>query len=485
MNLQQFLLAVRARRGVVVLLLLVTVTAALVVSLLLPKSWVAATSMVVNYRGVDAVTGMTLPAQMMPGYVATQVEIIHSQTVALKVVDALKLQNDPLAQALLDVRPAENRAAAVPDSPEKLRMILANAVLKSVDVQRSRDSSVLTIAVKGRDPQLVAAIANGVASAYLDLSVHLKTAPAQAASAFITGQIRNLRDQYEAAQTRLSQYQQRKRIYSADNRVDVETARLNELSSQLVQVEGQLMEASSRQYQASSNAGGAPEVINNALVQTLKSRLALAESQFAVTAQRLASNHPQYIAAKSEIDELRRSLAAQIRATSTGIASNASILQRRQAELRAALGEQKAKVLALNGARDEFSVLANEVENARRAYETASQRFNQTSLEGQARQADIAILTAATVPYSPDGPKVLRNVALAAVLGLLLGISAVLLLELRDQRVRSANQLVEILGLPILGVLERPAPPPSRRHAMRLLTGPDAGSAITAMERLT
>ena len=99
MNPSLLLLALRARYKIVLLALGVTVLAAVVFSMMQPKKYEATVAMVVNYKGVDPVTGLSAPAQLMPGYIATQVDIIKSKSVALKVVDDLGLANAPDAQA--------------------------------------------------------------------------------------------------------------------------------------------------------------------------------------------------------------------------------------------------------------------------------------------------------------------------------------------------------------------------------------------------
>ena len=447
MNLSLLLLALRARYKIVLLALGVTVLAAVAISMILPKNYMAGVSMVVNYKGVDPVTGVSAPAQLMPGFTATQVDIIKSKSVALKVVDDLKLASDPKVQAQFE---------AATGGRGTVRDWLADLLLQKVDVVPARDSSVLTINFRGNDPQFVAAVANAFANAYLDVSVQLKIDPVQRANSYITAQTKTLREQYEAAQARLSKYQRENNIYSADNRLDVETARLNDLSSQLVAVQSQGMDASSRRRQVEGNASNSPDVINNPLIQSLRSNLAQAEGKLADTSQRLSTNHPQYIAAKSEVDKLRANLEEQIRISSNGVKANADINDRRINELHAALAAQKAKVQSLNSARDEFNVLTNEVENARRAYELANQRLSQISLEGQSKQADIAVLTAATPPLQPAGPRMLVNIALAIVVGTILGLAGVLILELLDQRVRSASHLADAFGLPVLGSIQKP-----------------------------
>ena len=469
MNLNLLLLALRARYKIVLLALGVTVFATVAISLILPKNYMAGVSMVVNYKGVDPVTGLSAPAQLMPGYIATQVDIIRSKSVALKVVDDLKLTDNPAVQA---------QFKEATGGRGTLRDWLAELLLQKVDVVPARESSVLYINFRGNDPQFVSAVANAFAAAYLDISVQLKINPAQQASGYITAQIKGLRDQYEQAQSRLSKYQQEHNIYSADNRLDVETARLNELSSQLVAVQSQSMDAASRRRQVEGNAGNSPDVMNNPLVQSLKTSLALAEAKFADTAQRLAPNHPQYAAAKSEVDKLRANLDEQIRVASGSVAATAGITQRRESELRAALAAQKAKVQALNGARDEFSLLTNEMESARRAYELATQRLSQISLEGQSKQADIAVLTAATPPLEPAGPRMLLNVVLGIVVGTILGLGAALMLELLDKRIRSAAHLSEAFDLPVLGVVRKPRVSSRRKSIHKTSTGADGNSKL-------
>jgi succinoglycan biosynthesis transport protein ExoP len=454
MNFTQFLLILRARYRIILMTLLVTVATTLIVSLLLPKTYKASTSLVLNYKGADAVTGMALPAQLMPGYMPTQIDIITSRRVALKVVDDLNLAEGNAVQ--------EQFMKAV-NGKGNVRDWLADALLKGVEVLPSRESSVLDISYKATDPQFAAAIANAFAAAYQQISIQLKVEPAQKASGYFNDQIKQLREKLEQAQNKLSTYQQEHGIVSADNRLDVESARLNELSSQLVMAQGQSMEAGSRQRQAQGGNATSPDVMANPLVQNIKVNLSMAEVKFAEVSQKLDKNHPQYQSAKSEVDKLRSNLEEQIKLASSGVAGNALILQQREAEIRAALAAQKAKVIALAGTRDEIKVLVNEMETAQRAYEGASLRFNQTNMEGQSNQTDIAVLNPAVAPLQPAGPRVLLNTLVSVFLGGVLGLGFAMLAELMNRRVRSAEDLLEALKVPVLGEINWTPAKPRRR----------------------
>jgi capsular polysaccharide biosynthesis protein len=65
-------------------------------------------------------------------------------------------------------------------------------------------------------------------------------------------------------------------------------------------------------------------------------------------------------------------------------------------------------------------------------------------------------LTTAQPPAEASSPKILINTALSVFLGALLAIGVALLLELNDRRVRSAEDAVAVLGLPVLGTLPKP-----------------------------
>jgi polysaccharide biosynthesis transport protein len=445
MNISQFLLVLRARFRIVMLILLATVMATLVVSLIMPKTYEATATLVLNMKGSDPVTGLTLPAQLMPGYIATQMDIISSMNVALQVVDELKLADNPEMQ---------ERFKAASKETGSIRDWLATQLLEKLVIKPAHESSVLNISFRNSNPQLAANIANAFASAYQRTSVQLKVNPSKEAAAYFNKQIKLLRDNFETAQKKVSKYQQENGIVNADNRFDVESTRLNELSSQLVMVQGQMMEATSRQTQALGNgATESPDIIANPLIQNLKSQLAVAQLKLSGLAQKLTTNHPNYQSAEAEVNQLRSELNGQIRATSNSLGNNVSILKRREFELRAALDVQRAKVLEINRKRDELKLLTNDLDSAQRQYDSATQRFTQTNFEGQSSQTDVVLLNPANAPITAATPKTLINTLLSIVIGTILGLGGAIISEIRDRRVRSPIDLVQGLKAPVLGVL--------------------------------
>lgn len=443
MSLQRFMLVLRARRRLVISALLSVVLLTLLANLLLPGKYTAEAAVLVDSRPADPVLGAILPVSAANSVMSTQVDIILSDGVAQRVAKQLRMDQD-----------ADRRQQwqSETDGQGSLPAWIGTQLKRQLSVLPTRESNVISIRYTDSDPQLAAAVANAFAQVYIDTSLGLKVGTATQYAQWFGERSRLFRDKLEAVQKRLSDYQQAEKIIFADETLDVETARLAELSSQLVVAQGQRAESSSRQSQSGS-AEILPEVISNPLIQSLKSRLAELESERKRVSLQLGPAHPNYVQIPSQINAVRAQIASETAriAGSLGAAERMNIA--REAEIRAALKAQEKKVLELMARRDQVSVLQREVKSAQRDYDMVTQRLAQTSLESAMPQTNVSMLTVATVPAMPSSPRVLLNVTLSFLFGGLLGVGLALLLEQANRRLRKAAELPELLGIPLLAVL--------------------------------
>jgi chain length determinant protein EpsF len=442
MNLQQFLLILLARRRVALLTLLGTVLTTLVVSLIWPSSYTGSTSVVIDVKSPDPVAGMVLQGMIAPGYMATQVDIINSDRVSQRVVKLLKLDQVPAIQ---------QQWKDDTEGKGDITVWLAALLQKKLDVKPSRESNVISINYKGADPAFVAAIANAYAQAYIDTTIDLKVEPAKQYSAWFGQQSKLLRETLETAKAKLSAYQQSKGIVATDERLNYENQRLNELQSQLVMAETQGADAQSKQK---SGAGDTlQDVMQSPVINALKADIARLEARLQEMSGNLGKNHPQFQRSEAELASLRQQMQAETQKISSSIGTSGRVSKGKQSELQAAIEAHKKRILDLRMDRDEVSVLQQDVDSAQRAYEAINLRYNQSNLESNSTQTNVSVLTPATPPLEASSPKVLLNTLIAIFLGTLLAVGAALVLELLDRRVRSAEDLEQSLGLPVLADL--------------------------------
>jgi len=453
MNLQHFLRLLSARWRVLIGIWVGFVVLVLVFCLVWPNVYKATSSVLIDVKSADPISGQVLPGLMTSGYMATQIDIITSPRVAQRVVDMLKL--DQSADAKQDWMDDT-------DGKGSFQAWLAAGLLRKLDVQPSHESNVIFINFKAKSPTTAANVANAFARAFIDTNLELKTEPARQYAVWFEERSKGLREQLEKAQTALSAYQQKTGIVNIDERLDVENTRLAELSSQLSVVQGLKADSQSRAAQAKTSGDSVQEVLLNPLIQNLKGELARQETNFQEIAGKFGANHPQYQRAQSEIAELRRSLAAETARVQAGLATSNQVNTQRESDVAALLAAQKAKVLKLKQDRDSMSVLQRDVEVAQRAFEAVSQRLTQTNLESQTSQTNAVMMDLATEPATPSFPRLLLMTLAAILVGPFLAIPVALAIELFDKRVRSVEDLVEALGYPTVGVIEI-----SRGHRQR------------------
>ena len=448
MTFVQFLAILAARKWVALLVLLVTVLSTLAISLKLPKQYTASASVLIDLKP-DPVAAIAYSGTASPGFMATQVDIIKSDRVAQRVVSNLKLADNPqVRQQWMDATEGKG----------KLTVWLADSFQKNMDVVPSRESSVININYRAQDPVFASGLANAFAQAYIETTLQLRVDPARQFSSFFESRAKEARDQLEKAQAKVSAFQASKGIIANDERLDVENARLNELSSQYTMLQAIAAESRSRQQAAQSAQGDRlQEVLTNNIVSQLKADLNRNEARLKELSTRLGDAHPQVEEARASIGELRARLDAETRKVTGGVTVTNTINVQRTAEIKAALESQRSKVLRMKGVRDEGSVLMRDAENAQRSYDAVVQRFTQTNIEGQTTQSSVNLLQQASEPSDPSSPKILLNTLLSFFMGSLLAVGTALLLELRDRRVRSVDDVVAALDLPVLGVLPKPA----------------------------
>ena len=437
MNFTQFLLILNARKGIILGVLLFTVCVTSVVSLLMPEEYTATTTLIIDSKSKDPLTGQMLPSQMFPGYMATQVDVIQSENVAQRVVSELKLADSP---------GTHEQFMAATEGKGNISQWLGDLLLKKLDVEPSRESNVISISFSGTDPRFSAAIANAFAKAYVETSLDLRLTPAKQMAAWFDQQIIQLRQNLDDAQQKLTAYQREKGIVESDERLDVETRRMAELASQMVSAQSAAFDAGSR----TRDSGSLPEVINNPVVQGLKAQVSQGEGKLADLAKRVGVNHPDYQRALAEVNSYKVRLADELNLATRGVGATAGAARQRYNELSTAFAKQKTNVLALKQQREEAALLARDVQNAQQIYDSALQRYGQSRMEAQSTQTDIAVLNPAVAPTDPSKPKVLLNILLSIFLGGLLGVGAGFMVELLDRRVRSGFDITAGLDIPVL-----------------------------------
>jgi succinoglycan biosynthesis transport protein ExoP len=266
MNFRLFLAIVKGRFMIILLTLLITVAFAGVLTFLAPKKYQAATFLLFNFKEDNPFDTTLLPAQLASSFLATQLDVIRSQNVALKVVDMLDMPDKPGWKEAY-------KKAGIKSTP--IREWIATQLITNLLVEPLPNSShVVSVSYEGATSVDAAKIANAFAQAFITTTLELTLEPARRNAAWFDDQLKVLKKRVEAAHARMTDYQVEKGIVALDEKLAAENLRLDDISKKLVDAQIDTDEVRSRQ---------------------------------------LGENHPDYIAAMQRQNSLTQSLATQRR----------------------------------------------------------------------------------------------------------------------------------------------------------------------------
>lgn len=444
MTFSQLIAILRARWKAALGTFALVLTLVALLTWLMPRTYTAGASVVLDVKNADPIAGTVSPTIATPAYLMTQVDVITSNRVALKVVRALRLNEST------EMR---EKWQASTKGTGSFEAWLATLLRSNLEARPSRGSNVIYISYQGSDPQFAAVVANAFVQAYLDTTLELRTMPARQSKEMFDANIRATRAALEDALQKLSAFQQRQGLLVTDARLDVETARLNELSTQIVALQSAAADSSSRQAAANAQGDRSPDIVQNPLIATLKADLIRQQSTLEQLTTRYGDQHPAVAEARSGIAETTQKLEGEIRRVTSSVGVNNAVNQSRLSQIRAQLDEQRAKVMKMKAIRDEAAILERDVDNAQRAYDGVLARMNNTNLESQANQANVSALEAAYPPALPTSPRVFLQLTLGALLGMAMAIAVTLLMERLDRRLRTDTDVEDLMHLPVIGAI--------------------------------
>src|ERR1043165_4712698 len=333
MDFQQYLLALQARRKVFLLVFAAIIAAAALVAVIVPKRYDATATVLLDARDEQELAPGRDSPRGRAGWIYTQMDLVQSGKVAGRVVRDLKLAQQP------DWREAYEKDTGGAGTMENW---ISDQLLLKVKVD-SGASNVLIIKYSSDNAQRSAQYAYAFAKAYLDTALELRTEPSREAAAWFEEQLKGMRSEITQAQGKLINFQKEKGILGIDERMDIEYAKLTEISTQLNAQRNATIDAATRFQQAKDLAASGvsaesfPEVLSNAYIQGIKADLQRAEARLEEQAATLGENHPTQQRSKLEVQQLKERLSAETRKVIAGLGNAAAQSRKREEELTAAL----------------------------------------------------------------------------------------------------------------------------------------------------
>ncbi len=130
-----------------------------------------------------------------------------------------------------------------------------------------------------------------------------------------------------------------------------------------------------------------------------------------------------------------------------------ALASQREKQLQKNFDEQKQQAFDLNAKAAEFTALQADLDRSERLFNLIEDRIKDIHVSEDTGTVIPSVIEVARPGDTPVRPDKKRIIGMGLILGLVLGIGIVLGLDTLDQRIRSAEEVTALLGVPVLGLV--------------------------------
>jgi succinoglycan biosynthesis transport protein ExoP len=401
---------------------------------------------------------------MMQGeeFFQTQYGLLRSRSLAERVIESLGLASSDQALEAMGIEAPEAGGTAAAQASLR-RAAALRALQNNLSVSPVRGSRLVSVGYDNPNPVVAARIANGFAENFIQSNLDRKFESSSYARQFLEERIAQTKERLESAERQLVAYATNQQIINVREPSEGAGAgsateslisnNLVALNSALARSRAERVAAEERWRSAStSDLMTLHEVLQNLTIQRLTEQRALLDAEYQQKLSIYQPDYPEMLQLKARIDETDgqiRTVAGNIRSS---IRSQYEIAASQERSLQAQVNGLTGDVLDLRDRSIQYNILQRELDTTRTLYEALLQRYKEVGVTGGVTSNNISIVDLATPPREPSKPSMLLNMALAALLGLGLGVLAALVLEALDETLATPDDVEKKLGVPVLGV---------------------------------
>ena len=361
----------------------------------------------------------------------TELQVLQSRALVGQLVDRLDLVERQEFNAILREPGLQDQLrgyldAVMGSEPEdislndrQVRDGVISAVMQSISASNIRNTLVIDVTVMTTDRDLSVLMANTLTDLYIENQIQVKLDALASATEFLSRRTAELRQGLEDLETQLASFSEQSELVSQEV--------LEAQALQLRDIRVRLEEARERYVTETAN------------LESLRSlREAGDLDAFIRTADEFRLNRAlaQYRDGLIAIEDLQADIdryLLQLEAEAGRDAEQVEALEASEATISSQVDQQSQDLITLQQ-------LERETETARLLYESFFTRLQETNVQQGLETADSRLLSEA-IPQPASSPRKARVLALAGILGLLLGAGLVLLREMRFAGFRTADDL--------------------------------------------
>ena len=416
----------------------------------------------------------------------TQIRLLKSRALALKVAKSLKAQNEveqvPQASGMsFSVSGAVGSAMSavssmfapakterVATSPEPNAEEVADAEIAAVaaglagrlNPTLARQSRIIELRFRSADPHFAQRAANEYAKQYQNYNIEMRATASAQTNEFLIEQVKAQKVLVDQSEQQLLDYKVTHNAAAVDDKQNIVVQKLNALNSQVVNARLERITAEAnvkaieQMERNNEPLDGFPAVLGSEAVQKIKATLQAKEQEKTrLAAQGIGERMQSMVEVNNAITALKADLSSEIGKVVSSMRSNYLTARSREDGLVASLNAQQGEVSNLDKKSLEYNKLERDAKSNRELYETLLLKTKEANVSRDYRGTNITPIDWAEEPTWPVLPQTRRDLLTSAFAGLLLALGLAFGFEYFDSRIKGPDEIKQHLDVPFLGMI--------------------------------
>lgn len=407
-----------------------------------------------------------------PGSIQNQVQILRSRNLAARVIDKLKLLNDPIFNPAASdasdhvvfwLNPThwfganESAPPALPRADDQ-KNALIDKFLANLTVSVQGVSTAIAVSFESKDAEQSSLIANAVAEAYVEDQLNAKFEATQKASQWLSERLQQVSTQTQTSERLVEQYKTEHDLTDTAPGTSIVQQQLSAQNIQLITAQADLAQQEAKYSQVmtmqrSGHAADVSQVVASSLISQLRQQETDILRQEAELSSRYGPRHPKVLDLESQKKNLSDKIDEEVRRVVEAVAGDVEVARARVHTLQDSLSHITVQSQDENLARVKLSELAASATSNRALYDALLNRFKEIEGQDAVQTPDARVISPATTPISPTFPNKMIFFGAAIPGGLLLGILLAMLSASLESGFRTRDQVERAMSLPVLAAL--------------------------------
>jgi polysaccharide biosynthesis transport protein len=354
--------------------------------------------------------------------------------------------------------PADVGEASEPDAPRAAgrdpAVAAAGRLRGGIEVVQVRNTSVVNISYVSFDPSFSARVANAIVREYSRDAMERRLNAGLQAREFLEDRLNNMRIAIEAADQELADFARRTGAASLAENLDMARGGLRGLNSRLDEVRRELVELTGwRDLIQAGRVDYIDPITNSASIATLRSQLLETNAEYARLSQRFLDSYPDVAEVLRRAELLRQEIEREKRDIANGVLGRFETLNAQEMALEEAIAERESMLIALNERGVQYNILRREFEANQALYDGILERLKEVGVIAGVQENHVSVIDEARRPGAPFRPNLRKNLGMAAMVALAVGVMLAFLLEFLDNTIRRSEDVERLVDRPVLGMV--------------------------------